>query len=474
VAASAQSDRKARFIDRVASIHSRIEHDRLTVLDVWREEVGTNQLGYKYSRFASLYASWRVEQGLRRPSSAKRTPISVKPVDTHMLKRWRLSHDRRKWEVGIALQNNSMGFSSCEIARKIERSRRTVEKWCLLYEHAGIAALPVKRSRMSSKDSLAKIEVKKERLIKIIHESPRAYDINRASWSLQALSDAYYITHRERISTSSVSEYFIRVGYKFKKAKKVLMSDDPTYRDKLAKITSALSHLTPSEKFFSIDEFGPFSVRLRGGVALVRGDEVRTIPQRQKSKGSLICTAALELSSNQLTHFYSKKKNTGEMVKLLRRLVSLYKSEHRLFISWDSASWHASKALYKAVDEINTETFRLRHKTSLVDLMPLPSGAQFLNVIESVFSGMARAILHNSNYESVDACRRAIDRYFAERNRAFLEHPRRAGKKIWGKERVEAVFREENNSPFQVRSATVQHRRHGGVNGRGKGRGQGL
>src|SRR5271163_3340591 len=29
-------------------------------------------------------------------------------------------------------------------------------------------------------------------------------------------------------------------------------------------------------------------------------------------------------------------------------------------------------------------------------------------------------------------------------------------------------------SPIQVRSATVQHRRHGGVNGRGKGRGQGL
>jgi hypothetical protein len=30
------------------------------------------------------------------------------------------------------------------------------------------------------------------------------------------------------------------------------------------------------------------------------------------------------------------------------------------------------------------------------------------------------------------------------------------------------------DAPFQVRSATVQHRRHGGVNGRGKGRGQGL
>src|ERR1700675_3937549 len=29
-------------------------------------------------------------------------------------------------------------------------------------------------------------------------------------------------------------------------------------------------------------------------------------------------------------------------------------------------------------------------------------------------------------------------------------------------------------TPIQVRRATVQHRRHGGVNGRGKGRGQGL
>jgi hypothetical protein len=315
----------------------------------------------------------------------------------------------------------------------------------LLYEHEGIESLPLRRSRTLSEESLATIKAKKERLIKIIHETPKLYDINRASWSLHSLRDAYYKTHGERISRSSISEYFILAGYKFKKAKKVLTSEDPTYRDKLAKITNALSHLSPSEKFFSIDEFGPFSVKIRGGVALVPGDQMRTIPQRQRSKGSLICTAALELSTNQVTHFYSKKKNTIEMIKLLRQLVKFYESETRLFISWDSASWHESKALYKAVDEINSDAFRIRHKTPLVALMPLPSGAQFLNVIESVFSGMARAILHNSNYESVDACKGAIDRYFAERNRAFLEQPRRAGKKIWGRERVEAVFREENN-----------------------------
>jgi hypothetical protein len=66
-----------------------------------------------------------------------------------------------------------------------------------------------------------------------------------------------------------------------------------------------------------------------------------------------------------------------------------------------------------------------------VRMAPLPAGAQFLNVIESVFSGMARAILHNSDYGSLDEARAAIDRYFQERNLYFQQNPRRAGHKIW-------------------------------------------
>jgi DDE superfamily endonuclease len=304
---------------------------------------------------------------------------------------------------------------------------------------------PVKRSRKLSEKVQMAISEKKERLVKIIHQTPKAYSINRASWSLQALSEAYENTYGERASRSSISEYFTAAGYKFKKAKKSLMSSDPTYREKLDKITSTLSQLSSHEKFFSIDEFGPFSVRIHGGKALVPGDQIRTIPQRQRSRGSLICTAALELSSNQISHFYSKKKNSREMIKLLRRLIIRYRDQKRIFVSWDSASWHASKMLYKVVDEMNCDGFRSRHRTPIVELIPLPSGAQFLKVIESVFSGMARAILHNSNYGNVDECKSAINMYFGDRNRAFLKRPRRAGNKIWGKEQVEAVFKEENN-----------------------------
>ena len=147
-----------------------------------------------------------------------------------------------------------------------------------------------------------------------------------------------------------MSQYFKELGYKFKKARKVLTSPDPEYRSKLKQITAILSRLGPQEKFFSIDEFGPCAIKRRGGVALVPADEIRTIPQRQRSKGSLICTAALELSTNQVTHFYSKRKNTAEMIKMLETLVAKYRDQDRIYLSWDAASWHASKAFIKRVD----------------------------------------------------------------------------------------------------------------------------
>jgi transposase len=347
--------------------------------------------------------------------------------------------------VSTALLGISSGRTVSEICRQVNRARRTVNKWYAIYERVGIDGLPVGRHRELSETLQGAIREKKERLFKIIHETPRAYGINRASWSLQALSTAYEKTYGERASRSSISEYFTAAGYKFKKAKKSLMSCDPTYREKLNKLSSTLSHLLPTEKFFSIDEFGPFSIRIHGGRALVPGDQTRTIPQRQRSRGSLICTAALELSSNQILHFYSKRKNSKEIIKLLRRLAIRYKGQSRIFVSWDSASWHASRMLYRIVDEMNCDEFRWLHKTSTVELIPLPAGAQFLNVIESVFSGMSRAILHNSNYGSVDDCKSAINMYLSDRNRAFLERPRRAGNKIWGKERVEPFFKEENN-----------------------------
>jgi hypothetical protein len=44
-------------------------------------------------------------------------------------------------------------------------------------------------------------------------------------------------------------------------------------------------------------------------------------------------------------------------------------------------------------------------------------------VIESIFSGMSRAVIQNSAYQSVDDAKAAVDRYFNEPNAHFKDHP---------------------------------------------------
>ena len=109
----------------------------------------------------------------------------------------------------------------------------------------------------------------------------------------------------------------------------------------------------------------------------------------------------------------------------------------------DAASWHVSKRLFSRIASLNQ--CAARDGCPIINTAPLPAGSQFLNVIESVFSGMARAIIHNSNYECPEEAMLSIDRYFVERNAHFLASPKPAGQKIWGHERVLSQFSDGNN-----------------------------
>jgi len=118
----------------------------------------------------------------------------------------------------------------------------------------------------------------------------------------------------------------------------VLTSNDPNYKEKLEAITKILSNLKPTERFFSIDEFGPFAVKERGGRKLVHQGEYPTVLQFQTSKGSLIVTASLELSTNQITHFYSTRKNTDEIIKMIDILIRQYSSCRTIYHNYSLLS----------------------------------------------------------------------------------------------------------------------------------------
>jgi transposase len=341
----------------------------------------------------------------------------------------------------LAILSLFKGISPRAVSECLFIGRPSIYAQLKVYERRGVEALTSgKRKGQHKHENPGYVE----KVFSILHSPPSSFGLNRTSWTL----DHIWRTMKQNgmsLSKSGLRKIIDKSGFKYRKARTVLTSNDPHYREKVEEIKNVLANLGPKEKFFSIDEYGPFAVKLQGGKSLVPRGTTKIVPQWQKSKGSIIITAALELSTNQVTHFYSKNKNTAEMIKLLDILVAAYADEECIYFSWDAASWHASNELYQRVDVINSDEYRTNLKCPLVRLAPLPTCAQFLNVIESVFSGMAKAIIHNSDYQSVDECQVAIDRYFDERNDHFKKHPKKAGKKIWGKERVEATFKESNN-----------------------------
>ena len=324
-------------------------------------------------------------------------------------------------------------------------SSKTAAKWVRRFQQDGSAGLLDRSSRPHRIPRCLSPERSddecKALLVSILHRPPSDFGINRTSWRMV---DLHRILREQGqpLSGARMRRVIRSTGFKWRKARVVLTSRDPDYSQKVRRIKQILAGLKNDEAFFSIDEFGPFAVKKKGGRKRVGPNENYVVPQWQESKGWLILTAALELSSNQVTHFYSRKKNTEEMIRMADLLWSRYADRRRLYLSWDAASWHVSKKLKAHLEKLNRSA---ADRYPVVEIAPLPAGAQFLNVIESVFSGLARAIIHNSDYPSVEAAISAIDQYFRTRNSHFAVQPSRAGHGIWQLERAPCEFSDASN-----------------------------
>ena len=218
------------------------------------------------------------------------------------------------------------------------------------------------------------------------------------------------------------------VKYTIKKARRVLTSPDPDYQEKVEILLTVLNSLGPDDLLFFIDELGPLKVRKYGGRMYTK--EVQTYPQVQAGKGSVSLAGALSATTNQITWMYIRSKDSNAMITLIEILYNQYFAKKKLYVTWDCASWHSSQELVSWLEPFNRESEKLG-QGPIIEFIPLPTSSQFLDVIESIFSGMKRSIIHNSDYGSEKEMKAAISQHFRDRNDYFRENPKRVGKKIW-------------------------------------------
>src|SRR4051812_11489542 len=174
----------------------------------------------------------------------------------------------------------------------------------------------------------------KDVIFKVLHEPPILHGFPRTNWRAVDLKRALQ-NQGFRTSLWTIRRIVRAAKYQWRKAKVVLTSLDPDYRAKVDHIKAILKTLPDDEQFFFIDEFGPFNIRTMPGKKICEPGYIPSVHQWQKSRGTLIITGAIELRSNQISHFYSDKKNTSEMIKMVEHLRRKYANDKKLYISWD-------------------------------------------------------------------------------------------------------------------------------------------
>ena len=353
----------------------------------------------------------------------------VRQEDKQQLVEWRESNDKRLWQKAVTVLDNRSLIPE-GIAKKLELPVDAIRAWITTYNHKGLAGLnPPRKKRSPGKKGVA-LERKRKGVLALIHSRPQAFGINRASWNQPSLAAAYKQCYGEAISKSTVGRILRKAGYKIKKARRVLSSPDPEYREKVDLVLGTLRNLQPNELFFFIDELGPLRVKKYGGRGFVHEKDTPTVPQEQPNKGSITMSGALNATKNQVSWLYSSAKDTPAIIDLIEILFNQHPFTSRIYLTWDAASWHKSRLLVEWLDAFNVETSSSAFGPT-IHLVPLPTSSQFLDVIEAVFSGMKKAVIHHSDYQSEDEMKAAISRHFVERNGYFRDNPKRAGNKIW-------------------------------------------
>lgn len=335
------------------------------------------------------------------------------------------NHSAKATAILMANDNSSLS----EVANATGRTPITIMRWLARFNKERLHSIEVK---CHHPDRQRNIELRLTRLIEIIHTPPSTYGINRTTWTYAAIGDAYFSTHQERISIKTIERTVKQTGYTWCHTRRVHTSHDPDYKAKVELILDTLKGLQSTERFFFIDEVGPCGVRKYGGKVLMPKGQIATIPEHQKSRGKVHLAAALEATTNQLTWVFVEDKTAGSMLGLLDKIVHSYSYCTTIFLTWDAITMHNSKTIMEWISNHNAVG-----RKPYIKVVPLPPNAQYLNVIEGVFGGMKKAVICNSDYATPHDMQKAIEQHFEDRNQYFRDNPKKAGNKIWDKQKFD-------------------------------------
>ena len=123
--------------------------------------------------------------------------------------------------------------------------------------------------------------------------------------------------------------------------------------------------------------------------------------------GTLSLLAGIDLLTEDVTHIVRERHRSGEFIEFLRLIDSKFPEGYVIVIILDNHSIHKS---------VETQRY-LNGRKGRFKFVFTPVHASWLNIVETMFSRMARSFLRGIRVETKEELKERIDMYFDEINR---------------------------------------------------------
>ena len=236
--------------------------------------------------------------------------------------------------------------------------------------------------------------------------SPPKQLIGMNVWSLAKLQE-YLIAQKivPSISLEWLRQILRRAKIRWRHTKTWKDSGDPQFWPKYKRLRRLYARRPKGGRRISVDEFGPLNLQPRHGKHYAQSGHVNRLRATYSRKGGVRhMFAAYDLERDTLVGQFARHKNWITFLSFLQWLRGCYRSSEVLHIVLDNASFHLKAEVL---------AYAASHR---IKFYFTPTGASWLNRIESHFTALKKFALDNSDYRNHQEQQVAIRRYLSWRN----------------------------------------------------------
>lgn len=305
-----------------------------------------------------------------------------------------LINDKKHGYRALIIALSYEGYPVSMIWRKVNKHPVNVRKWIRRFNKLGVAGIaPGKPGR---KPKLPK--TLEDRIIAIALTKPSELGLYFSTWSLRKLCAYLSKKNVARISHTQLRRILKLRGLSLKKCKLRLISEDPSYEVKKARIQRLLKKpncivLFMDEKTVVAKEYAGYEWCF----------QARIIKRNQRINGKAVLFAALDQHKHKIFWKYLPNLRKESVCKFLKFLVR--KFDEDVYLILDNHPSHLSTH----VKDIFINNKKLKPEW-------LPANAPELNQVDRIFSLIQREVLNNRNFPCIEEVKSAIDRWVRKFN----------------------------------------------------------